>query len=208
MDSSGDDPEDTPSLASANEAQDGDAGSPWDLTPAETALSCVVMVVLCLVSQLANIGIIYYERVVPDTYRTLLNKIAALASLYKVVIATATFPVITVRLLIGRGLGKLTCHLHTFLFVSALAQLLLSYNELIIAHYVYVCKLRAVGLIKDELIMQFVVWLNLALGLFAGFIHLLTVHTPARMYHNFCTDEFQLAEEENGGRGVHDIQTP
>ena len=46
-----------------------------DATPSFLAvLSALVLLLLCLGLLAANLGIVHYERVVPDTHRTLLNK--------------------------------------------------------------------------------------------------------------------------------------
>ncbi len=162
--------------------------SQWTLQPSETALSCVAMITICVVAQLANLGIVYYEKVVPDTHRTLLNKLASLASLYKVCLATVTFPVITVRLLIGQGLGETVCQVQNFLFMVGLTQLVLAYNKLIVLQYVYVCKLGAVGMIKEELVMQCVFWINPFLGSFVGLVHMMTIRSSDYLYQSFCVN--------------------
>ncbi len=173
----------------------------WTLSPLQTALACSVLAVFCLVSQLANIGIVYYERVVPDTHRTLLNKLAALASLYQVVVATVYFPVVIVRLL-GQGLGGSVCRLQGFFFMCSLTQLLMSYNELIILRYVYVHKLGTFGAIKEEITLRLLIWINLSLGVFLGSVHGMTVQLSGNLYQTFCTN---IKLRTTDGKHVHSV---
>ncbi len=119
------------------EAAGGHHHHQWDLSPSQTAVSFSAMVAFYLVSQAANLGIWYYERVVPDTHRTLLNKLAAVASLYKAGMGTVFFPVIAVRLLMPRGLPGAACHLQWCLFMFGLIQLMLCYNEMVALQYIY-----------------------------------------------------------------------
>ncbi len=161
--------------------------SQWSLSPTQAGLSCTYALAVCLVSQTANLGIIYYERVVPDSHRTLVNKVAALASTYQVG-ATVMFPMVVVRLLLGRGLGEVACRLLGCVFVSSVVQLILSYNELIFLRYLYICRLNTVGMIKEELVMKCATWINLLLGMFVGVIYTMTAVPPGHVTHSFCTN--------------------
>ncbi len=176
---------DSREVVGLNDAQDAEPDE-WVLSFTQTALSCFVMTIFCLTSQLANIGIIYYERVVPDTHRTLLNKIAALASAYQVVVATSIYPMVILRLLWGQGLYYMICSVQDFFLVLGLIQLMLCHNELIILHYIYVCKLRSVGVIKEELVMRFAFWVNLTLGLFLSMAYELSSYEHGSVYYIFC----------------------
>ena len=178
------------------DAEEG-VGSPWTLTPTQTALSCSLMVALGSVALAANLGIVYYEKIVPDNRRTLLNKVAALASLYKLCMATM-FPVVLVRLAMDRGLSDAVCRLHNFAFMFSLVQLLLSYDELVVLHYIYICKLGAVGIIKEEIVLRLVIWINLGLGCFLGLAHGMTLHLPGHVYHTFCTNTRILPVGDDG----------
>ncbi len=166
------------------EQEDGN----WSLSPTQRILSCSLLLVLTIIAFAANLGIVYYEKIVPDTHRTLLNKIAALASLYKLLTALTTFPTVFVRLSMDWGISDSLCRLHNILFMFSLAQLVFSYNELIVLHYIYVCKVGAVGIIKEEIIVQLVIWINLGLGFFLGSVHGMTLHLPGHVYHSFCTN--------------------
>ncbi len=170
------------------EVIDDQESDPWSFSPVQAALSASALLALCLASLLANLGVVYYERVVPDTHRTLLNKLAALASAYKACLAATELPMAAARILLGGGLPGAVCRCQAVLFVLNLTQLSLVYNELVVLRYVYVCRLRAVGVIKEELLMRFAAWVNLALGLFSGLAAGMTVQSPHSVYYSFCVD--------------------
>lgn len=155
----------------------------WSLDATQTALSCAVVLSLLAVSLLANAGVIWYERaVVPDARRTLLNQLAVLASAYQLGATATSFPLVAVRLLLGGGLAGPACHLQNFLHVWSTTQIMLCYNELVLLHYVYVCRLGTVGVIKEELVLRLVVWTNLVLGLFVALAHGMALHTRGHVY--------------------------
>ncbi len=55
------------------------------------------ILLLYAASVAANAGIVLYERLVSGTYRTLVNKLAAAASVYNLVTATAVLPAAAAR---------------------------------------------------------------------------------------------------------------
>ncbi len=176
-----------------------DGLSPWTFSPTQTAMSCLTMSVTCLVSVLANAGIVYYERVIPDVRRTLLNKLAALTSVYQVGMAATSYPVQAARLLLGRGLGEPACRLQNLLFVCSMMQLFLGYNELVALQYIYACRLGAVGMIKEELVMKLILLANLTLGLFVSLAHVMTINGTVHLYYSFCMN---TTIENNQGEEV------
>ncbi len=52
---------------------------------------------LYLITMAVNLGLVHYERVVPDAYRTLVNRMVAVLSLYRMAIATFILPALAIR---------------------------------------------------------------------------------------------------------------
>ncbi len=175
-------------------SDDNRSSHQWHLSQHQVMLSVTALVLLFFVSMAANLGIIFYERTVSDIYRTLLNKLAALASLYQVGLTVVVFPVLVARLLWGDGLGRAVCTVHILLFVFILTQFVLTYNELIFLRYIYICKLGAVGVLKEEAIFCFCIWINILLGTFVSLSSVLVMNSPSNAYYHYC----QNSENTNG----------
>ena len=163
--------------------------SQWHLSLVQKTLAVAAMAILCLVVQASNLGIIYYEKVVADTHRTLLNKLAALTSAYQVGLATVGFPTLIVRLLLGVGLGHRVCLGFNVICTFLMAQLVLVYNELCIMRYVYICRLGTVGMLKEELVLHIFVWLNLVLGAYLSLTLGMTPRLTNHVVYSFCNNE-------------------
>ncbi len=158
----------------------------WVLSESQVTLSVTALVFLFFLSLFANLGIIFYERVVSDIYRTLLNKLAALASLYQLGLTMAMIPVLVFRLLWGDGLGFAVCMLQTLLFVFFLVQFVLTYNELILLRFIFVCKLHTIGMLKEDVILCCVIWINMTLGSFVCLTTGIVLHSPSHVYFHYC----------------------
>ncbi len=167
----------------------------WSLTSTQRALFSAFLVLLCTFIQVANLGIVYYERVVADTHRTLLNKLAALTSVYQVGLATVLFAMLIARLSWESGLPSIFCWLDGLLMVFFLVQLLLVYNELIIMRYIYICRLGAVGTLKEEVVLRFIIYANVTLGSFLSLSLVMVIQETGHIY-SFCANTVPIAKGE------------
>ena len=93
----------------ASGTSDAESQQHWNLGMAERVLFAVSCALLCLVVQATNAGIVYYERVVSDAHRTLLNKLAALISVYQATFASFLYSVMAIRFFLDAGLWEPAC---------------------------------------------------------------------------------------------------
>ncbi len=101
----------------------------WHGHCARQLVAAVVSVFFYLVVMAANYGIVFYENVVADTYRTLINKVVALMSLYNMLLITGILPMMMSRQLCSHY-GPSYCHFHTFFALALTLQVLMVHNEL------------------------------------------------------------------------------
>ncbi len=156
--------------------------------PASLVLFCLYLVLLS-----ANLGVVHYERVVPDTHRTLLNRLAALASLYQAGVATALYPMLVARSLVRAGLGEAFCFVNDTLYRLSMLQCFLVFNELVLMRYVYICRLRAVGTLREDLVFAYLACMNLVLGLFFSLLFGVTAIRPGEAFRSYCVSVDKLA---------------
>ncbi len=169
----------------------------WDLDPAPRALFVTMLVLLCLAIQAANVGIFYFERIVSDTHRTLLYKLAALISLYQAALVTVLFPLLALRLLLNSGLWTPVCWLLIEYTTSFLITFFLAYNELLMIRYVYICKIKTVGTLKEDVLLRLFVVLNAVLGCFVTLSLAMTSHVSTHHIFLFCVDATPSNEGED-----------
>ncbi len=179
----------------------GTSESTLPQTASQKIASAVALGILYLATLAANAGIVHYERIVSDAHRTLLNKLAVLASLYSAAFATAFQPVFIVRILHGRGLPFFVCWLWQFCCASLIVQLVLVYNELVVLHYTYVCRLSTVGVVKEELLMRVFVYINAAVGTYFGLISGIVPRGKKNVIYHYCPDTLHLA-----GKSSHTVR--
>ena len=100
---------------------------------------------------------------VPDTYRTLMNKVVALMSAYNIVFAHV--------MLVGAmprnfhlSPGDPFCSLHLFAFVLLLLQVFLVHNEFAALLFVYARRPGFVELVNERVATSYIVAANLVVG--------------------------------------------
>ncbi len=175
----------------ATNSSNGSSFSPyWDLSHAQSVWLSALLAAFYLATLAANVGVVHYERVVPDVHRTLINRLAALASVYQCGVATAVYPMLSLRLVLGRGgdggLGVVACGIDHFLLIFSLIQLVFVFNEIIFVRFVYVCWVGAVGTFREEIILAVLVGTNAFLaGFFAAVLKFLA---SDNVFHNYCLD--------------------
>ncbi len=160
----------------------------WGLTLSQRVVFTTFAVVVGLLIQVANLGIIYYERVASGTYCTLLNKLATLVSVYQVGLVSVIVPVLVVRVLVGEGLDATLCWMTGVLFFFFICQMVLAYNEVVLMRYIYICKVKTVGTVKEELLLRVFMWINVALGTFISSLMGQTAQVNGHMMNAFCTN--------------------
>ena len=147
--------------------EDSSAGSreTW-----KNLLKASILFALYAAVLVTNLGIIVYENVVPDTYRTLINKMVAVTSLYNICLSSVITVVFAVPLLpLGEGLAPPVCGAVNVSLGSFATQLFLAHNEVMLLRYVYACRLSTVGSVDEGLVRTFLVGANAVLGtLFAS----------------------------------------
>ena len=87
----------TESLNSSGQHGHDGGDSSAGLIAAGGVLSFLFLLLAFLLIVSVNLGIVYYERVVPDAHRTLINKVAALVSAYNLITATSVIPPLAAR---------------------------------------------------------------------------------------------------------------
>ncbi len=157
----------------------------WAPTTKEGILLSLGLLLVYFIAMAVNFGVMWYECIVPDSHRTLVNKVVALASLYKAAFATAFLTPISARLLVFDHIWNPLCQLHKFAVLSALVLIFLAHNQLVFLRYVYTCRLSTVGAIKEDLVMAITWWLNLVFGGFFTAVTICLTETGNNLYR-FC----------------------
>ncbi len=139
----------------------------------EPSSLCVLMafnlarVVLTYLAMLAlNFGIILYENVVPETYRTLVNKLVAVMALYNMLFVTASVMAITPYLL-NIPLPASFCKVHIFVYNFLAVNEVLIHNEVSLLLCLSHCKVFKVEGINEEFERTFFIIFNCFTSLFA-----------------------------------------
>ncbi len=125
---------------------------------------------LALLTILPNLGIIWYEHVVADAYRTLINKMISSASAYSV--AFATFCLIPLSIIFSTedGFSTTLCRMFFAASSSCLIALQLIHTEIVLLRYIYLCRLKSVGLFKEDVVKAMLHTFNFMTGVFLGTI--------------------------------------
>ena len=162
-----------------------------DSGPLHPALGTSIVLLLYTFVMCINFGIIWYENIVPDTYRTLINKMAAVSGLYNMVFCTASLPVVAVRQAGLSRLPGLLCRLAQLGVLINVVQSALVHNEVMVLKYVYACCLSTVGQINEDLGKRILMTVNFVLGLMVALVMivLLGEKHSIYMYCMGCADE-------------------
>ena len=169
----------------------------WNISLAQRALTGAVMGSCCLVIMVANLGIVYYEMKASANYRTAIDRLAALISIYQMFLALGPFPIMTYRVLAGRGLGETFCSLGYAIAAFSLTQVVLAYNQCTILRYVYICKLGTVGTIKEDFVIKFFVGFNLVMGIFVSLTLSMAKHMVVPTGYSYCINRILPGDYAN-----------
>ncbi len=168
----------------------------YNLTTIQGILAAAIMTTYTLFIVVSNLGIVYYhERLMCNHYRTPLNRLAALVSLYQVCLAAVPLPIMAYRVLVGRGLSDAVCHLGFAIIIFSLTQMVLAYNETVVLRYIYICKLGTVGTIKEDLIEMALTCLNLVIGTFSSLALTLVHYEVSPEGYEYCTNVKMMRPE-------------
>lgn len=167
-----------------------DCFSSWD-PPGECTtmlLHLIRIVVSVLVSVVLNIGIIMYENLVPDTYRTLVNKLVAVMALYNILFLAGIVPV-TMPYVLNIHLPETFCGIQTF-FVNGLSIAeILVHNE--VCFLLWFCTMRGsfVHRLNEDFGRKFLLMLNFSLSLFASSLMHLYYGTSSFLWFSMCNGD-------------------
>ena len=165
-----------------------DGGTTTTLSFGQALFASALLTAFYLLVLAANLGLVWYERVVPDAHRTLVNKTVALASLYNAGFATVLFPAAALRLHLPGGLGGPACDVLWHLGLFSMLQVYLVHNELAVLRYVYLCRLSTVGALDEGLLMAAAVSVNAAVGGLAVAVVLVAAGTDPNFYQTCAGD--------------------
>ena len=88
-----------------------------------------------------NLGIIWYEQLINDNRRTLINKMTSVLSCYSLLWDLIVPPVISLRMILGQ-LSETICKAHISLIQFVIIMSLLASDEVLILQYLYLCHFR------------------------------------------------------------------
>ncbi len=128
---------------------------------ATVTATCVVYLLVIAV----NGGIIVYENVVPDTYRTLINKVVALMSAYNMFLSTSFMPIALSKHFCIQ-LNPTYCTGNVLLTTTFLLQVILVHNELAILLNLSTWKVGFIQGINEDIGRRIIIALNFALSAF------------------------------------------
>ena len=108
---------------------------------------------------LLNFGIIWYENVVSENRRTLINKMISLTSLYTMMHVLTT-GLVANAVFVFDYRTVWFCDIVNNVSMTLFLVLALGYNETMILRYVYACKLETVGVLNEAFFRHLLVVLN------------------------------------------------
>ena len=114
---------------------------------------------------LLNFGIIWYENVVSENRRTLINKMISLTSLYTMMHVLTT-GLVANAVFVFDYRTVWFCDVVNNVSMTLFLVLALGYNETMILRYVYACKLETVGVLNEAFFRHLLVVLNFFLNFF------------------------------------------
>ncbi len=142
--------------------------SSWRLDCTKQMVAAITTVIFYLLVMLANSGIILYEKVVADTYRTLINKVVVLMSAYNMALSTWLLPMILMRQFCA--LEGLYCPLNVFISLTLMLQIFLVHNELAVLLHWSSWRLGSIQAINEDIGKTVLGILNTLLSVFFAMI--------------------------------------
>ncbi len=144
---------------------------------------------LYLLIVLVNYGLIHYENTVPDTYRTLINKMVALIAWYRISLATVSMPPLAIKLCFKiKSLGSFPCWIIQFGIITCGMQIIMAHNHIFILKYIYTCRLSTMGSINEGLVQRFIIILNILMSILIT-TKLMLAFGPSYIVYQFCKGE-------------------
>ncbi len=145
----------------------------------------VGIIFLYLLVVTVNAGIIVYERVVADIYRTLVNKMVAVMSLYNICLTTWAIIVFVLRSAFDVNLGTVLCGAHLFVLVILILQEFLILIEINLLCLFHLRKLRIFSM-NEEFGTKLSVFVNFVLSSFFSSVICVLLGGKEFFFYQIC----------------------
>ena len=137
----------------------------------------------------ANGGIIVYENVVSDTYRTLINKVVTLMSMYNILLSTSFLP-IALSSHFCIQLSSIYCTGNLLVTLTFVLQLILVHNQLAILLNWSTSRVGSIQSINEDIGKRIISTFNSMLSIFLSLIVCVRFGGKATFIYRLCIGTF------------------